>query len=78
MAISFPDNSDIAQGEHYEASNGLTYMKTFSNTYVSVASPVEPPDFDKYVLKAGDDMSGSLNSPRFVGNYALEDLRDPS
>ena len=65
-------------GEPFELSNGLTYMRTHENTYVSVASPITPPEEDIYVKKAGDNMTGSLNSPRFVGNYALEDLRDPS
>ena len=65
-------------GEPFELSNGLTYMRTHENTYVSVASPIEPPDTTAYVKKIGDNMTGSLNSPRFVGNYALEDLRKPS
>lgn len=76
MALSI--NPNVAPGEHFEASNGLTYKKTFDNTYVSVPSEYVFPNPDDYVLKAGDNMTGSLNSPRFVGNYALEDLRDPS
>ena len=62
-------------------SNGLTYQKTFKDgqeTYVAVAQPYTLPDADDYVLRAGDNMTGSLKSPRFVGNYALEDLREAS
>ena len=76
MAITIDPNETI--GIKFTASNGLTYVKTHENVYVSVAADIEPPATDVYVLKAGDDMTGSLNSPRFVGNYSLEDLRDPS
>ena len=73
MAIQIGNNTP---GVPFEAQNGLTYVKTFENVYVSVASPIDPPEKDTYVLRAGDNMTGSLKSPRFVGNYALEDLRE--
>ncbi len=63
-------------GVPFEADNGLTYVKTFDGAYVSVAAPITEPDPTVYVRKDGDNMTGSLKSPRFVGNYALEDLRD--
>ena len=63
-------------GVPFEAQNGVSYVKTFDDVYVSVAKPAELPNPDDYVLRAGDNMTGSLESPRFVGNYALENLRD--
>ncbi len=76
MSISL--DNDKAPGQPIKASNGVTYIMTSPGVYVSVAPELEIPDDDIYVLRRGDNMSGSLHSPRFVGNFALDDLRKPS
>ena len=56
--------------------NGLTYTRSLDGSFVTVAPPYVFPDPEDYVLRSGDDMSGTLKSPKFVGNYDLEDLTD--
>ena len=56
--------------------NGVTYLRTSEDVYVSTAKEYKLDDPDKYVLKVGDNMTGSLKAPRFVANYSLDTLRD--
>ena len=74
MAISFPPTIN---GGSYVAENGLTYYYSSANhSWVTTAPEYVFPDPDDYVLRAGDDMTGSLKSTRFVANYGLESLDD--
>ena len=67
MADYISVDPNIAIGVKFTMdSNGVEYMQTADGVYTSVAKPLDEPKFD-YVLKAGDEMTGTLKSPRFVG-----------
>lgn len=61
MKLEFPTNSTT-----YEAPNGVKYV--FANGFWSQELNADDYFGERYVLVAGDTMTGSLSSPAFSGN----------
>ena len=75
MAILlFPANPD--EGDIHNPPGSITYMYK-NRAWTSVAPGYTIPTGD-FVEVIGDKMTGSLESPRFIGNFGLDELDDLS
>ena len=73
MAIlSFP--SSPQPGDTHTPAGSITY-KYKNGAWTSVTPGYTIPTGD-FVEITGDTMTGSLESPKFIGNFGLEDLND--